>query len=150
MQRVVAKPWLAAFDPEVQERLDSPVITQLRVEPRAAPPGGRMIIRLQIHDRQGRGDIDPVLYQIREGIERIRTPLYDDGTHGDAHPSDGFYSGEMQVPPTAAEGSHWFVVFVYDRAGHRSNLELYEFTVLGEERKRAAIHPMVRSLTHQG
>ncbi|MBI3611257.1 MAG: hypothetical protein HY204_11240 [Nitrospirae bacterium] len=110
---------------------DAPVITNLNWVPGSGPAGSRVVVRVHLFDRQGAGNIIPILYQIREGLEEIRVPIYDDGTHGDAWPDDGFFAGPMTVPRTAAPGPHWFVVYVFDRDGHRSNLLLYEFTVTG-------------------
>jgi hypothetical protein len=114
----------------MQDRGNAPVITNLKFEPAAAPQGGRVTLRVQVFDRQGREDIIPILYLLREGIELIKTGLYDDGSHGDLIARDGFYTGTMTVPLTTFSGSHWFVVFLYDQGGHRSNLLIYEFWVL--------------------
>ena len=119
-----------------QDQINAPVITNLKFEPSSGPQGSHIVVRIQIFDRQGREDIVPVLSLLREGRELIEAPVYDDGTHGDRLPSDGFYTGLMMVPFTASPGNHWFVVFIYDKAGHRSNLLIYEFLV-SEERKHA-------------
>jgi len=113
----------------MQDRANAPVITNLKFDPSAAPQGGRVALRVQAFDRQGREDIIPILYLLREGIELIKTRLYDDGSHGDRIARDGFYTGVMTVPSMASFGSHWFVVFLYDQGGHRSNLLIYEFWV---------------------
>ena len=121
--------WLVPGPVSFQDRINTPVITNLKIEPSSALPGVIVMIRIQIFDRQGQEDIVPILYLLREGLELIRTPLYDDGTCGDSVPMDGFYTGRMTVPLTASVGSHWFVVYIYDKAGHRSNLLIYEFWV---------------------
>ena len=91
-----------------------------------------MVLRIQVFDRQGREDIVPILYLLREGVELIKTRLYDDGSQDDRIPHDGFYTGLMTVPLAASWGNHWFVVYIFDKAGHRSNLLLYEFLVSGD------------------
>ena len=116
----------------VQDRANAPVITNLKFEPSAAPQGSRVMLRIQVFDRQGREDIIPILYLLREGIEHLTTRLYDDGSHGDSIPRDGFYTGLMTIPLTASTGNHWFVVYIFDKGGHRSNLLLYEFGVSGD------------------
>ncbi|HLB94855.1 MAG TPA: hypothetical protein VJK28_01620 [Nitrospiria bacterium] len=122
-----------SYDPEpIQDRADAPVITNLKFEPSAAPSGSRVVLRIQVFDRQGREDIVPILYLLREGVELIKTRLYDDGSQDDRIPHDGFYTGLMTVPLTASWGNHWFVVYIFDKAGHRSNLLLYEFLVSGD------------------
>ena len=111
------------------DRLDAPVITNLNLFPVSGAVGSRVVVRLHLYDRQGVGNVVPILYQIREGIEQIRVPIYDDGTHDDLIPGDNFFAGHMIVPRTASPGPHWFVVYVFDQDGNRSNLSLTEFTV---------------------
>lgn len=108
---------------------DSPVIANLKFEPDSAPKGGGLLVRIQVYDRQGPDDVDPVLHLLREGRELISIPLYDDATHGDRMPGDGFYSGPMSVPSTADSGVHWFLIYLYDKEGNRSNLLVNEFRV---------------------
>lgn len=111
------------------DRLNAPVVTNLNMAPGSGPAGSRVVVRLHLYDRQGVGNVVPILHEIREGIEEIRIPIYDDGTHDDLLPSDDFFAGHMIVPLTASPGPHWFVVYIFDRDGNRSNLSLTEFTV---------------------
>jgi hypothetical protein len=112
-------------------KADAPVITNLKLDPSTAPRGSRILVHVEIFDRQGPGDVVPTLYFLREGWELLRVPVHDDGTRGDSVARDGFYTGEIRVPVSAAIGNHWFIVSVYDRSGHRSNLLIYEFWVSG-------------------
>jgi hypothetical protein len=112
-----------------ENRANAPVITNLKLEPSTAPRGSRIRVTIQIYDRQGPRAIVPTLHFLREGSELIRVPLHDDGTRGDNVARDGFYTGEMTVPRSAAVGHHWFVASVYDRSGRQSNLLVYEFWV---------------------
>ncbi len=124
--------WFSGIEP-AQNRMDAPVITNLKIEPSSAPRGSRLLVHIKIFDRQGRDDILPVLYLLREGRETIKTPVYDDGMHKDALPNDGFYTGVMTIPLTAGIGNHWFVGYVYDKGGLRSNMLIYELWVLGDQ-----------------
>ena len=112
------------------EGANTPVIASFKFEPSIASRGSEVIIRVQIFDRQGQKDVIPVLYLEREGVELIKTPLYDNGEKQDTIPNDGFYTGRMTVPQSAALGKHWFVVYLFDRSMNRSNLLIQEFTVL--------------------
>ena len=119
----------------VNEGANTPVITNLKFEPTFAVRGSEVIIRVQVFDRQGHEDIIPMLYLEREGIEMIKTPLYDHGKKYDSIPNDGFYTGRMTVPQSSALGKHWFVVYLFDRSRHRSNLLIQEITVLAERQE---------------
>lgn len=119
----------------VNEGANSPVIANLKFEPSIAARGSEVIIRVQVFDRQGGEDVIPMLYLEREGIELIKTPLYDNGEKYDTIPNDGFYTGLMTVPQSAALGKHWFVVYLFDRSRHRSNLLIHELTILGERQE---------------
>jgi len=110
---------------------DVPVITNLVLVPGSGPAGSQVVVRLHLFDRQGIGNIIPLLYEVREGIEESRVPIYDDGRHGDLLPNDDFFAGRMTIPLNLVAGPHWFVVFLFDRDGHRSNLLIDEFTVTG-------------------
>lgn len=112
---------------------NSPLISDLIVNPMKGGHGTKVKMTLKINDPQGDKDIERFLYQIREGREMIRTSLYDDGTNGDDKANDHIYTGEMIVPNTAAERTHQFSVFVYDRNRHKSNILTYEFTVSGKD-----------------
>jgi hypothetical protein len=92
------------------------------------------MIRVHVFDRQGAEDVVPVLFLLREGWELISVRVYDDGTRGDRLAGDGFYLGETIVPRSAAPGDHWFVVYLYDREGNRSNMLLHEFYVTADQK----------------
>lgn len=121
--------WLFPAAGSPVDWLNAPVITNLNLVPRSGPAGGRVVVRLHLFDRQGMGNVIPVLYEVREGIEEIRVPIYDDGTHDDLLVGDNFFAGHMTVPLSASPGPHWFVAYLFDRDGNRSNLVLIEFTV---------------------
>jgi hypothetical protein len=108
----------------------SPVISDLKADPSAGSAGTVYAITLKILDPQGPEDIVQILYQVREAIETIEVPIHDGGIHGDALKGDGIYTGWSEVPETAARQIHRFEVFVEDKAGHRSNVLTYEFSVL--------------------
>jgi hypothetical protein len=110
---------------------DIPVITNLVLVPGSGPAGSQVVVRLHLFDRQGIGNIIPILYEVREGIEGSRVAIYDDGSHGDLLPNDDFFAGRMTIPLHLVPGAHWFVVFLFDHEGHRSNLLIDEFTVTG-------------------
>lgn len=112
---------------------NSPVISDLTVNPPAGGRGTKVEISLNIIDPQGKKDLDKFLYQIRDGKEMIRIRLYDDGTNGDKKANDNIYTGEMVVPDSAAEKTHHFSVFVYDKKRHKSNMLTYEFTVVSSQ-----------------
>lgn len=105
----------------------NPVISDLNVSPAAGPVGSVYTISLRITSQ---GGVIPLLHQMREGREAISVPLRDDGLEGDAAKGDGVYIGHSGVPPTAAKQTHRFEVFVQDRAGRKSNMLEYRFTVL--------------------
>ena len=107
-----------------------PVISELKVTPVSGPAGTIYSISIRI---TGPEEIIPLLHQRREGKETIDTPLWDDGLHGDAEKGDGIYTGRSDVPPTAAKRVHHFKVFVKDKAGRKSNVLEYEFTVLARK-----------------
>lgn len=104
-----------------------PMISDLRVFPTAGPAGSIYTISLRITNPE---EIVPLLHQMREGRESIDVPIRDDGLQGDAKKGDGVYTGHSEVPPTAARQTHRFEVFIQDRAGRKSNLLEYRFTVL--------------------
>jgi hypothetical protein len=104
-----------------------PVISDLEVSPTSGPAGSIYKISLRITSPRG---VVPLLHQIREGKEAIDVLLRDDGLEGDAARGDGIYTGHSDVPPTAARQTHRFKVFVQDRAGRKSNVLEYRFTVL--------------------
>lgn len=104
-----------------------PIISDLKVFPTAGPAGSIYTLSLRIANPEG---IVPLLHQMREGREAIDVPLRDDGLQGDEKKGDGIYTGHSEVPPTAARQTHRFVVFIQDRAGRKSNLLEYHFTVL--------------------
>lgn len=49
--------------------------------------------------------------------------------NGDKSKGDNIYTGKSFVPQTAAKQTHLFEVFVFDKAGHKSNILKYRFTV---------------------
>jgi hypothetical protein len=110
---------------------DVPVITNLVLVPGSGPAGSQVVVRLHLFDRQGIGNILPLLYEVREGIEESRVPIYDNGRNGDLLANDNFFAGRMTIPLNLVAGPHWFVVFLFDREGHRSNL--YNRRVYGDE-----------------
>lgn len=110
---------------------DAPVITNLVLVPGSGPAGIQVVVRLHLFDRQGIGNIIPLLSEVREGVEGSRVPIYDDGRHGDLLPNDDFFAGRMTIPLNLVPGPRWFVVYLFDREGHRSNLLIDEFTVTG-------------------
>ena len=131
----LAPGFLTGWAEPVENRMNAPVITNLKFEPSSAAHGTRFLIRIQVFDRQGSEDVVPVLFLLRGGWELVKTPLYDDGTHGDQISDDGFYAGFMTIPPTAAYGNHWFLVYLYDKANLRSNLLIHEIWVKEDQEK---------------
>ncbi len=109
---------------------ESPMISEMKVNPIDGPTGTKYTISLRIAHPQGSGHIVEVLYQIREAGEAIEVLLRDDGLGGDLEKEDGIYSGRSVVPRTAARQTHRFEVFVRDKSGHKSNILEYRFTVL--------------------
>jgi hypothetical protein len=59
-------------------------------------------------------------------------PINDDGLSGDVSRGDGIYTGINFVPESAERKTHIFQVFVRDKAGNKSNVLEYRFTVLEE------------------
>jgi hypothetical protein len=108
----------------------SPVISDLKVAPQAGPLGTIYKITLRITDPQGPGDIIKTLYHLREKVEGIQVPINDDGVNGDVSRGDGIYTGINFVPQSAEPKTHIFQVFVRDKAGNKSNVLEYRFTVL--------------------
>lgn len=108
----------------------APVISDLTAAPARGYAGTRYLVTVRVADPRGPGDIRHTLYQLRQGIERIPLPINDAGVNGDAKAGDGIYTAVGVVPPSASPGTHVFEVFVKDRAGHRSNVLRYRFTVL--------------------
>jgi hypothetical protein len=107
-----------------------PVISELKVTPTSGPAGTIYSISLRI---TGPEEIIPLLHQRREGKETIDTPLRDDGLQGDAEKGDGVYTGHSDVPPTAAKRVHHFEIFIKDKAGRKSNVLKYQFTVVSRK-----------------
>ncbi len=112
----------------------APRIADLTVVPAQGPVNTRYTLSLRVTDPQGPEDLRRTLFQLREGRERITVAINDQGLEVDAKAGDGIYSGHSRVPPSAAPGTHRFVVYVEDRRGHRSNQLEYTFTVLGGHR----------------
>lgn len=110
----------------------APIISDLTVAPSSGPSGTVYRISLRI---AGSAVVVPILKQVREGKEAISVPLRDDGREGDDAGGDGIYTGHSGVPPKAAKQTHRFEVFVQDLEGRKSNLLVYLFTVVDEDRK---------------
>ncbi|HUK57577.1 MAG TPA: choice-of-anchor X domain-containing protein [Nitrospiria bacterium] len=107
-----------------------PVILDLAVDPSSGPPGTVYTISVRIESPRDPKAIVPLLYQVREGAEKIEVAIHDDGLDGDAAKGDGRYTGRSVVPDTAAQKTHRFEVFIRDKAGRKSNVLEYRFTVL--------------------
>jgi hypothetical protein len=121
----LTNPWGIAHGEDL-----SPVISDLKIQPKQGPAGTVFTITLRITDPQGPDDLKRTLFQMREGRESIEIAIHDDGLNGDASKGDGIYTGKDRVPKTAAKAAHVFEIFVQDKSGHRSNLLKYRFTVL--------------------
>jgi hypothetical protein len=119
----------------------APRIADLHVVPTQGPVNTHYILTVRVTDPQGATDVRGVLFQVREGRERIAVPINDAGREADAVAGDGIYTGKSSVPPSAAPGRHRFVVYVEDLSGHRSNTLEYPFTMLGGNVVRAAHLP---------
>lgn len=122
--------FFVASNSPANTEMEIPFISDLNVEPSSGPVGTEYRITLHITDPQGQNDLVQILHQMREGVEVITIPLNDDGVAGDLKKGDGIFSGSSIVPQTASKSTHRFEVFVRDKAGHRSNLLEYRFTVL--------------------
>jgi len=125
---------LSAMDKVSAQNTRSPVISNLKIAPQGGPAGTIYRITLGVTDPQGPQDVIKILYHLRENVEGIQVPINDDGVNGDALSGDGIYTGINFVPESAERKIHIFQVFVRDKAGNKSNVLEYRFTVL-EERK---------------
>jgi hypothetical protein len=110
----------------------SPVISNLKVSPHGGPVGTIYKITLSVTDPQGLQDVTKILYHLRANVEGIQVPINDDGVNGDAVRGDGIFTGMNFVPESAERKTHNFQVFVRDKAGNKSNVLEYHFTVLEE------------------
>ncbi len=109
---------------------DGPIISNLKVKPRAGFAGSSYIVRVQVEDPQGPNDIVAILFHQRESMEWMKVPINDKGLNGDIQAGDGIYTGRTTVPRSADKKAHRFSVYVEDKAGHTSNTLTYTFTVL--------------------
>jgi hypothetical protein len=107
-----------------------PVISDLRVEPSSGPPGSAYTISVRIESPRDPKEIVPILNEETEKMEKIELPIRDDGLDGDAVKGDGRYTGRIEVPETAVQGTDRFQVYIHDTAGRVSNVLEYRFTVL--------------------
>jgi len=121
-----------SFTLAAEERTD-PVISDLNVDPSSGPPGTIYTISVRIVSPRDPEGIVEVLHQVRENEESIDVPIRDDGLEGDAVRGDGVYTGRSVVPRTAAKQTHRFKVFIRDKAGRKSNVLEYRFTVINRE-----------------
>jgi len=111
-------------------QVPGPVISDLRVEPSSGPPGSAYTISVRIESPRDPDAIVPILNEIRENMEKIQVNINDDGLAGDAIKGDGRYTGRIAVPPSAAQQTHHFRVYILDIAGRMSNVLEYDFSVL--------------------
>jgi hypothetical protein len=121
-----------SFSLAAEER-SGPVISDLKVDPLSGPPGTVYTISIRIVSPRNTEDIVLVLHQVRENMESIDVPIRDDGLEGDAVKGDRVYAGRSVVPRTAAKRIHRFELFIQDKAGRKSNVLEYRFTVLKGE-----------------
>jgi len=124
---------IAMSFPLAAEEILGPVISDLKVDPSSGPPGTIYTISVRIVSPRDPKDIVEVLHQVREDVESMDVPIRDDGLEGDAVRGDGIYTGRSVVPRTAAKQTHRFEVFIQDKAGRKSNVLEYRFTVLSGE-----------------
>lgn len=117
--------------PAAWVQLDSsPMISELRVSPNVGYPGTKVRIQLSVHDPQGLNDVEQTLYLIVDGSGEITIRIYDDGTNGDSRAGDGEFIGKMEIPPNVMLQRHEFVVYLFDRAGNRSNTLTFDMKIL--------------------
>jgi hypothetical protein len=95
-------------------------ITEMKVEPAVAQPGGKVLLSCRAKDSRGPMFVERVAASARSGDRGIAYPmLFDDATHGDKA-RDGVYSLEITAPETAGEFKITFHAVASDKQEYES------------------------------
>jgi hypothetical protein len=95
-------------------------ITDMKVEPAAVQPGGKVLLSCRAKDTRGPMFVERVAASARSGDRGISYPtLFDDGTHGDKA-RDGVYSLEISAPEAAGEVRIFFHAVATDKQEYES------------------------------
>lgn len=101
-----------------------PAILQLEA-PGRLPSGfeGTQRFRAMVADSEGLADVAMVRLQgLRSGVEAFSARLYDDGTHGDRHPDDGWFELEIDASFGAGKAGEYLLrAQAFDRTGAQSS-----------------------------
>ena len=85
------------------------------------PAGGAFALMAEVAHPEGRKVVDRVVVDLTSVGGPSETPLYDDGTRGDAIAGDGIYAGYVQIPLLATTGSKTISIVAYDIDGNRND-----------------------------
>jgi hypothetical protein len=91
-----------------------PAMEEAVVTPARLQPGESAFITVKVKDRHR--IVDRVVAVVKED-PRVKLPLHDDGTGGDAEAGDGKWTLKVDVPFTAPPGSYTLEIAAYRKDG---------------------------------